>query len=70
MKDIYNLRNLFIMLTFYISRIFDWFADDFGEDIVGFFRKYAAGDLKKVLDDRGDRIRIAYLDYDWSLNGK
>jgi hypothetical protein len=36
----------------------------------GFFLKYAEGDLKEQLDVRGDRTRIDYIDYDWSLNGK
>jgi len=38
--------------------------------VVGFFLKYAQGDLKKQLQDRKSKLKVAYLDYDWSLNGK
>jgi hypothetical protein len=54
----------------YVSRIFKWFAEDFNKDIVGFFLKYARGDLKKELESNRKKIKVKYLDYDWSLNGK
>jgi hypothetical protein len=53
----------------YVSAIFKWFAEDFNHDIVDFFLKYARGSLKTELEDKKDRIKIKYLDYDWSLNG-
>jgi hypothetical protein len=53
----------------YVSKIFDWYGEDFKEGVIGFFHKYAEGDLKKDLISRKDRVRIEYLDYDWSLNG-
>ena len=53
----------------YVSRIFKWFSEDFNEDIIGFFLKYATGDLKKDLEDNSSRIKVKYLPYDWSLNG-
>ena len=53
----------------YISSIFKWFEEDFGEDIVGFFLKFAHGDLKKGLESERGQIQVEYLDYDWSLNG-
>jgi hypothetical protein len=56
--------------VFYVSRIFDWFSEDFNDDVIGFYLKYATGDLAKKLDPGRSKIRIAYLDYDWSLNGK
>jgi hypothetical protein len=56
--------------TLYVSRIFKWFAEDFNKDIVGFFLKYARGDLKKELESNRKKIKVKYLDYDWSLNGK
>ena len=55
--------------TLYVSRIFDWYAEDFDEDVVGFFLKYAQGDMKKRLGINRDNIKIKYLDYDWTLNG-
>jgi hypothetical protein len=55
--------------TLYVSSIFKWFSGDFNDDIVGFFSKYADEDFKKKLTARKDKIKVAYLDYDWSLNG-
>ena len=54
----------------YVSSIFKWFAKDFNRDVVGFFLKYADEDLKKELVANKEKIKITYLDYDWSLNGK
>ena len=56
--------------TLYVSKIFDWFEEDFNGDIVGFILKYAKGGLKKRLESNKGDIVIKYLDYDWSLNGK
>ena len=53
----------------YVSRIFKWFAEDFNDDPVGFFLKYAEGDFKKELLAQKDTVKIVYLSYDWSLNG-
>jgi hypothetical protein len=63
-------RNRLEGKTLYVSRIFKWFKGDFDNDIVGFFQKYAQGDLKKRLDSSPEEIRVKYLSYDWSLNGK
>ena len=54
----------------YVSSIFKWFSKDFNKDVIGFFLKYADGDLKKGLEAKKEKIKIKYLDYDWSLNGK
>ena len=56
--------------TLYASKIFKWFAEDFSGDIYGFFLKYAEKDLKRDLGAEKDSVKIKYLDYDWSLNGK
>ena len=53
----------------YVSRIFKWFSEDFNEDALGFFLKYAEGQLKKNLETNLQKINIKYLEYDWSLNG-
>jgi hypothetical protein len=53
----------------YVSSIFKWFAEDFNDDIIGFFRKYVSDDVKSKLDRNRDRIKIKYLSYNWSLNG-
>jgi len=56
--------------TLYVSSIFKWFAKDFNKDIIGFFFKYAKEDLKEQLEAGKGKIKVEYLDYDWSLNGK
>ena len=56
--------------TLYVSKIFNWFAADFKKDIIGFFLKYAKGDMRNQLKANKGKIAIRYLDYDWSLNGK
>jgi hypothetical protein len=54
----------------YVSRIFKWFAGDFNRDIPTFFQQYAREPLKTELRVRAADIKVKYLDYDWSLNGK
>lgn len=63
-------RNRLEGQTLYASSIFKWFSEDFSNDVVGFFLKYAQGNLKKRLEDNKSKIKVKYLDYDWSLNGK
>jgi hypothetical protein len=55
--------------TLYVSKIFKWYAEDFNHDIVGFFMKYARGELLEALKKNQTEIKVEYLDYDWSLNG-
>jgi len=54
----------------YVSKIFRWFSEDFNDDVIGFFLKNAEDPLKKQLLARKDKIKVKYLDYDWSLNGR
>ena len=54
----------------HVSRIFKWFSEDFDEDALGFYVKYANEELKKKLETNLKKINIKYLAYDWSLNGK
>jgi hypothetical protein len=63
-------RNRLEGKTLYVSSIFKWFSEDFHDDVVGFFLKYAQGDLKKQLEESKGDIQVKYLDYDWSLNDK
>ena len=49
--------------------IFKWFAEDFDDDPIGFFRKYADGNLQTELQARSQDLRVKFLEYDWSLNG-
>jgi len=55
--------------TLYVSSIFKWFSEDFNDDIVGFFEKYASNELKSDIIARKPSLKLKYLDYDWSLNG-
>jgi hypothetical protein len=55
--------------TLWVSSIFKWFAGDFKDDPAGFYRTYAKGELKRHLDEKKERVKVKYLDYDWSLNG-
>ncbi len=63
-------RNRLQGKTLYVSRIFKWYSEDFDEDIVGFFVKYAQGELRETLVEHAGSIEVEYLDYDWSLNGE
>ncbi len=56
--------------TLYVSKIFKWFNEDFNGDVIGFFKRYARGELKKQLDSRGEDLNIEYLPYDWGLNSR
>ena len=46
-----------------ISKIFEWYAKDFPEDIVSYLNKYS-----KTKIDAG--AKVSYIEYDWALNGK
>ena len=63
-------RNYLSGNTLYVSKIFKWFAEDFNDDVIGFFLKYSKEDMKKELESKKGNIKIKYLHYDWSLNGK
>lgn len=63
-------ENYFKEGTLYVSAIFKWFKADFNNDIVGFFRQYARGELKKDLSQHTRPIAVEFLDYDWRLNGR
>jgi len=63
-------RNYLEDNTLYISKVFKWFSEDFDNDVIGFLMTYANENLKKELEAKQSTIKIKYLDYDWSLNGK
>jgi hypothetical protein len=54
-----------------LSRIFDWFAADFAAagGPLAFARPHLAAPVRSALDRLGPSPRIAWFDYDWSLNG-
>jgi len=55
--------------TLYVSKIFEWFGEDFNGEIIEFFLKHARGELEEKLKDGKGNITVKYLDYDWLLNG-
>ena len=56
--------------TLHVSRIFDWFGEDFDNDPYRFVVQYADGDFKKRLLAVKNGIEIDFLPYDWSLNNQ
>ncbi|MHC1711544.1 MAG: DUF547 domain-containing protein [Solidesulfovibrio sp.] len=67
-----NPREVFMKNgVLHVSRIFDWYADDFGGEsgVWDFLRRYAGPELARQMDAAASR-RLAYNDYDWSLNGR
>lgn len=70
-KFINNPKSNYIKgMTLHVSKIFKWFKADFNDDIIGFIIKYATGDFKNELENKKNVLKIKYLPYDWSLNGK
>jgi hypothetical protein len=51
----------------YISSIFKWFNEDFG-DVIKFISRYLSGEDAEFIEKTKPKIR--YLHYDWSLNEK
>jgi len=62
-------RNYLAGDKLYVSSIFKWFSEDFNDDVIGFFIKYADAGLKKEIKSKQSRLKVKYLKYDWSLNG-
>jgi len=53
----------------HLSKIFDWFSEDFGDDAASFIARYARGELAAAIKAAGPSLRLKFLPYDWSLNG-
>lgn len=55
----------------YLSKIFDWFTEDFeaqAGSLVGYVARYVA-DPELARDLTAAPYRVEFLEYDWSLNG-
>jgi hypothetical protein len=53
----------------YVSKIFDWFGEDFGGDeagVLAFVKRFADEPTRAFLEK--NKVRVRYLTYDWSLN--
>jgi uncharacterized protein DUF547 len=58
-------------LELHVSKILDWFKDDFehwGGGRISFLRKYLSADKQKEIDAAKGKVDLAFDDYDWSLN--
>jgi len=57
--------------TFHLSSIFKWFREDFEKasgSLPAFIARYVDPETAAALAEPG--VRLEFLDYDWSLNGK
>jgi len=57
--------------TLYLSKIFEWYRDDFGGDtgLRAFIRTYGTPQMRKALA-ANPTLKIASIEYDWTLNSK
>jgi hypothetical protein len=58
--------------TLRLSSIFDWFREDFersSQTLPAFVARYAEPATATALSSGGN-VRVEFLDYDWSLNGR
>jgi len=56
--------------TLHLSKIFDWFVDDFardGESVAGWVARYAPKKAGAWLAAEG-KVKLRYLEYSWELN--
>ncbi|RMG44243.1 MAG: DUF547 domain-containing protein [Acidobacteria bacterium] len=59
--------------TLYLSSIFKWFAEDFqksGGSVVDFVLPFLEPEDRAFVRLHRGQLAVAYLDYDWSLNGR
>lgn len=55
--------------TLFVSSLFKWYKEDFNNDPVSFFLAHSSPTFQERLKESG-KVKLKYLDYDWSLNGK
>jgi hypothetical protein len=54
--------------TLHLSPILDWFAEDFGDDVLPFVGAHLPAAEAKWLRAQGRALRVRYFKYDWRLN--
>lgn len=57
--------------TLYLSRIFQWYGEDFqhgDSTVASFVGRYLGGEAEQAIESQPPEIQ--YLDYDWSLNDR
>jgi len=66
-RNHYDLKNR----KAYISEIFSWFGEDFGnsdENILKFISKYVPDNISKDIKSNISKWNISFNDYNWNLN--
>lgn len=66
-KNVFNQKNHEAK----ISKLFDWYGDDFGENeeqLLKYFAKYLSEKIADDLKKYSAKWKIDYLDYNWNLN--
>lgn len=54
--------------TIRLSKIFDWFDEDFTPSPLTFAARFASDADRRYLESDGSQAGVEYFDYDWSLN--
>jgi hypothetical protein len=54
--------------SLFLSPILDWFADDFGDEVLPFVAAHLPAEEASWIQVHAGVLRIRYLDYDWRLN--
>ena len=62
----------------HVTRLMDWYGDDFvnpewegsGENIPAFVKRYASDEVVALIEEKGGKPKVKFLDYDWNLNKK
>ena len=57
--------------TAYLSKIFDWFDDDFGKnkkEVLLYVSGFLPDNIKQDIANNTDKWKVSYKDYNWNLN--
>ena len=68
-----NSRNSFDLKNrkAYLSKIFDWFDEDFGDsekEVLKYVSQFIPENISKDIKNNLSEWEISYKDYDWNLN--
>lgn len=58
--------------TFQLSKIFQWFSEDFTKEkgsVLNYIKDYLDPELQSFIEENAGKIRVEFLPYDWGLNG-
>ncbi|MGH0029432.1 MAG: DUF547 domain-containing protein [Myxococcota bacterium] len=54
--------------TVWLSKIFDWFEEDFAPSPLAFAARFASDADRRAIEQLGDGADVEYFDYDWAVN--